>query len=139
MIDRCHQWQWRSAGSMINGKWYSHVFDPRTGLPVDRVTSATVVADRGVDADALAKVCSVLEPDDSVRLINSLPGVDCLILTADGRVAKSAGWHALERPEPITLASDARQDRGSRRTSSQPEAGDCRFQSARSPRLEQAV
>ena len=109
-------------GFMINGKWYSHVFDPRTGLPVDRVTSATVVADRGVDADALAKVCSVLELDDSVRLINSLPGVDCLILTADGRVAKSAGWHALERPKPITLASYARQDRGSREQS-RSEAG----------------
>jgi FAD:protein FMN transferase len=99
-------------GFMINGKWYSHVFDPRSGLPVDRVRSATVVADRGVDADALAKVCGVLEPDESVRLINSLAGVDCLILTADGRVAKSAGWHTLERPEPIPLAVAARQDRG---------------------------
>ncbi len=31
----------------INDKWYSHVFDPRTALPVERVTSATVVADEG--------------------------------------------------------------------------------------------
>jgi FAD:protein FMN transferase len=99
-------------GFTINGKWYSHIFDPRSGLPVDRVRSATVVADRGVDADALAKVCGVLEPDESVRLINSLAGVDCLILTADGRVAKSAGWHALERPAPVTLALAAQQDGG---------------------------
>jgi thiamine biosynthesis lipoprotein len=99
-------------GFTINGRRYSHVFDPRSGLPIERVRSATVVADRGVDADALAKVCSVLEPDDSVRLINSLPAVDCLILMADGRVAKSARWHILERPEPTTLAAARRQDRG---------------------------
>jgi thiamine biosynthesis lipoprotein len=99
-------------GFMINGNWYSHIFDPRSGLPVDHVRSATVVADRGVDADALAKVCGVLEPDASLRLVNSLAGVYCLILTADGRVAKSAGWHTLERRDPITLAVAAGQDRG---------------------------
>ena len=32
-------------GFQIDGKWYSHVFDPRSGLPVERVLSATVVAD----------------------------------------------------------------------------------------------
>jgi len=98
-------------GFMINGKWYSHVFDPRSGLPVDRVRSATVVADRGVDADALAKVCSVLAPDDSLGLIDSLAGVDCLIFTADGRVVRSSGWHKLERPRPNTLALAVSQDR----------------------------
>ena len=71
-------------GFLIQGQWYSHVFDPRSGRPVDRVKSATVVADRGVDADALAKVCGVLEPDESLRLVQSLVGVECLIIMADG-------------------------------------------------------
>jgi thiamine biosynthesis lipoprotein len=91
-------------GFRIGGRWYSHVFDPRSGQPVERVLSATVVAGRGADADALSKVCSVLEPDQSLRLVNSLAGTECMILTADGRVARSAGWHALERPQPIELA-----------------------------------
>ena len=34
-------------GFMINGKWYSHVFDPRNGWPVERIKSATVVAFEG--------------------------------------------------------------------------------------------
>ena len=72
----------------------------RSGRPVERVIGATVVAERGADADALAKVCSVLEPEESLRLVNSLPGVECLIVTADGQVARSAGWHDLERPRP---------------------------------------
>ena len=84
-------------GFQIGDKWYSHVFDPRTGWPVERVAAATVVAERGIDANALAKICSVLDPKDSLRLVDSLAGVDCLIFAADGRLAKTSGWHRLER------------------------------------------
>ena len=91
-------------GFQINNQWYSHVFDPRTARPVERVIGVTVVANRGADADALAKICGVLEPEDSLRLVNSLPDVDCLIIAADGQVARSDGWHRLERPRPVPLA-----------------------------------
>ncbi len=91
-------------GLQIDGKWYSHIFDPRSGLPVERVVSATVVAESAVDADALTKVCSVLAPEESLRLAHSLPGVECLIVMKDGRVAQSDGWHRLERPRPEILA-----------------------------------
>src|SRR5262249_44536429 len=43
-------------GFPINGKVHSHIFDPRTGAPAEGVASATVVAERSVDAEALAKV-----------------------------------------------------------------------------------
>jgi len=91
-------------GLRINGKWYSHIFDPRSGLPVERVVSATVVAEQAADADAFAKVCSVLAPQESLRLASSLPGVECLIVMNDGRVVQSEGWHRLERPRPDLLA-----------------------------------
>ena len=69
--------------------------------PVERVTGATVVADRGADADALAKVCGVLDPAASLRLIDSLDG--CRMPDRHGRRTgwpESAGWHRLERPRP---------------------------------------
>ena len=56
---------------------------PRTGEPVERVASATVVARRAIDADALAKACCVLEPEQSLRLIQSLPDTECLIVMAE--------------------------------------------------------
>ena len=87
-------------GFRINGRWYSHIFDPRSGVPVDRVASATVIAERAVDADALAKVFNVLEPEESLRLADSLPGVECLIVAKDGRIARSDGWSATRRPRP---------------------------------------
>ncbi len=100
-------------GFQINGRWYSHVFDPRSARPVERVSAATVVAERGADADALAKICGVLEPEESLRLVKSLPGVECLILTADGQVIRSAGWHRLERPRPALLAMARQRDAAS--------------------------
>ena len=47
---------------------------PGPRQPVEHVIGVTVVAERGADADALAKVCGVLEPEESLRLVNSLPG-----------------------------------------------------------------
>jgi thiamine biosynthesis lipoprotein ApbE len=79
-------------GVWISGRWYSHVFDPRTGLPVEGVASATVVARRSMHADALAKVFSVLDPAQSVQLAAALGGVDCVIVKSNGTVVTSAGW-----------------------------------------------
>jgi thiamine biosynthesis lipoprotein ApbE len=93
-------------GFRIGGKWYSHVFDPRTGQPVEHVSSATVIAPRAIDADVLAKVCCVLEPQQSLRLIGELPETECLIVMASGSMKKSTGWPLLEITPPVALASD---------------------------------
>src|SRR6185312_6480433 len=91
-------------GFRIDGKWYSHVFDPRSALPADGTASATVVAERSIDADVLAKVFNVLPPAESLAFARSIPGVECLIVACDGRVARSDGWNRLERPRPVPVA-----------------------------------
>ena len=92
-------------GFRIGGRWYSHILDPRSGMPVERVAAATVVAERSVDADAFAKACNVLEPEECVRLARSLGGIEFLIVGKDGRTTRSEGWHRYERPRPGWLAS----------------------------------
>ncbi|MCA9054705.1 MAG: DUF2271 domain-containing protein, partial [Planctomycetaceae bacterium] len=79
-------------GFSIGGRQWSHLLDPRTGWPVERVVSASVLAPRAVDADALATACSVLGPDESIELINSLPDTDCLLQLQDGSVVASEDW-----------------------------------------------
>ncbi len=92
-------------GFRIGGRWYSHIFDPRSGRPVERVAAATVIAERSVDADAFAKACNVLDPEECLRLARSLPGIEFLIVEKDGRTTRSDGWHRYERPRPGWLAS----------------------------------
>ena len=58
----------------IDGKRYSHIVDPRTGLGIVRRSSVTVIADDGAVADALATAFFVLGPDRSLPLIESTQG-----------------------------------------------------------------
>ena len=49
-------------GTMIQNKWYSHIVDPRTGMPAEGVISATVVSENAEEAGALATAFNVLTP-----------------------------------------------------------------------------
>ena len=101
-------------GFRISGQWYSHILDPRTGMPADRVAGATVIAPRSADADALATICNVLEPDESLRLVRSIPDAECLIIERDGRITRSEGWRRYELAQATALASSrpVRRERG---------------------------
>lgn len=83
-------------GFMINGKWYSHIIDPRTGMTAGKVISATVVANNATDAGALATAFNVLEPAEGMQLANSIQGTEYLVITREGERYESKGWRALE-------------------------------------------
>lgn len=85
------------------GHAYSHIFDPRTGRPADRIVSATVTAPNAMEADALATAFNVLPTERSVALANRLDGVACLLVAADGTVTRSEGWRG-PVPERLRLA-----------------------------------
>jgi len=85
-------------GESIDGKWYSHIVDPRTGLPVSEVISATVVADKATDAGALATALNVLPTAEGQALVAAVPGAEYMLITADGKRLESAGWKKLELP-----------------------------------------
>lgn len=85
-------------GIQIGNEWFSHIVDPRTGLPVNQIISATVVAPNATDAGALATAFSVLTPKESLELAATLPEVECLLITKDGTQISSGGWKALVAP-----------------------------------------
>src|SRR5262245_20623654 len=68
---------------VLNGRRYSHIIDPRTGEPVSRRSSVTVIARRATVADALATAASVLGPDQSLSLVRQLNGAERIIVYAD--------------------------------------------------------
>lgn len=76
----------------IAGETYSHVIDPRTGQSVDHVASASVIAADAASADALATAATVLEPHESIRLVNTIDGAACLIVTSDRVTHRSTDW-----------------------------------------------
>ncbi len=83
-------------GVEIGGRHYSHIVDPRTGMPADQIISSTVIARDPAEAGALATALSVLTPRESSRLIASMPGVEYRLLKNNGDRIVSGGWSSFE-------------------------------------------
>jgi thiamine biosynthesis lipoprotein len=86
---------------VIDGKRYSHIVDPRTGLGLVGRMSATVVAPSGITADSLTKVVAVLGPDKGFPIIESVPGASARFVrrTDDGLETRtSKGFPSLHEP-----------------------------------------
>jgi thiamine biosynthesis lipoprotein len=62
------------------GTRYHHILNPKTGYPVTGMTSATVVTDTVMDADALSTVLFVMGPKKGLAFIDSLKNTECLIV-----------------------------------------------------------
>ena len=86
----------------IDGKRYSHIVDPRTGLGVVDRSSVTVVARDGPTADALATAVYALGPDRGLALVDATQGASALIVRAGaaGRQSlESRAFSALPKPQ----------------------------------------
>ncbi len=58
------------------GRRYSHIMDPRTGLPASGVVSVTVIAQTAMAADALSTTLFVLGKEEGEKLIKGLENVE---------------------------------------------------------------
>ena len=83
-------------GVEIEERRYSHIVDPRTGMPADQIISSTVIAQSPAITGALATAFSVLTPEESARVAASVPGVEYLLVKKDGERIVSAGWSSYE-------------------------------------------
>jgi FAD:protein FMN transferase len=73
------------------GVRHHHLIDPRTGRSAAGVRSVTIVADDGLTTEALSKTVFVLGAERGMALVNSLPGVDAVVVDAAGQLHYSAG------------------------------------------------
>lgn len=79
----------------IDGRRYSHIVDPRTGLGVPGPAAATVIAPDCTTADALATAASVLGPDRGRAVVSRFPGSSGRFVWREAgllRTAESPTW-----------------------------------------------
>jgi thiamine biosynthesis lipoprotein len=77
-------------------KSFHHIVDPRTGYSATELISVTVVAGTAFDADAVSTSVFVLGEKAGLRLIESLEGVEGLLIARDRRIIRSSGWGSYE-------------------------------------------
>jgi FAD:protein FMN transferase len=95
-----------------DGKRYHHILNPFDGYPADTgVMSDTIVISNDISgsnmlADILTKITFVSGIDKGFKIIDSIPGVECIAITTDQKIYKSSGWkHDVEEISPdFTLA-----------------------------------
>ncbi len=83
----------------VKGHRYSHILDPRTGRPVEKMASVTVVAPDATTADAYATAASVLGPQKAIEFGESRRGVEMLVIyRKDGRLVqlRTSGFARME-------------------------------------------
>jgi thiamine biosynthesis lipoprotein len=65
---------------VIDGKRYSHIVDPKTGIGLTQRMNVSVTAPNGITSDSLTKVVSVLGPAKGFPIIEATPGVASLVV-----------------------------------------------------------
>jgi thiamine biosynthesis lipoprotein len=68
-----------------------HIMNPKTGYSATGCISVTIIAETGTQADALATAVFVMGVEDGLRLVESLNGVECLIVDDEREVHSSSG------------------------------------------------
>ena len=76
----------------IEGKKYSHIVNPHTGLGLTHQRNVTVIAPNGATADWLATACSVLSVKKALKLIKTMP--NCELLMLEMRKGKLSKWQS---------------------------------------------
>ncbi len=63
---------------------YHHILNPKNGMPAKKMISCTIIAETVMDADALATAVFVLGPENGMALVESLDGVEGMMVTESG-------------------------------------------------------
>lgn len=82
----------------VAGVRYHHILDPKTGYPARGCASVTVVTKDVEMADGLSTAIFVLGAEAGLALARSLPGVEVLIMTEDGKRISTPGLASIMEP-----------------------------------------
>ncbi len=80
---------------------YHHIIDPKTGQPARGLISTTILAPTAMEADALSTAVFVLGEQKGLALIESLPNVEGILVTDNGRIVVSSGLKDINFPTEL--------------------------------------
>jgi FAD:protein FMN transferase len=71
-----------------NGNNYHHIFDSRSGYPVENnVASLTIISDKSLDCDLYTTKLFGLDPRRILAEVNKTEGMEAIVITVDGQLA----------------------------------------------------
>lgn len=82
-----------------DGVRHHHLIDPKTGRSPGAVHSVTILAADGLTSEGLSKCVFVMGLQRGMRLVESMPGVDAVVVDAAGALHCSTGLAAAGRQD----------------------------------------
>lgn len=77
---------------MKDGRRFHHIIDPKTGYPSEsKIISATIISDDSIDGDGLSTGIYILGVEKSLSIIESIEGVEAVLVTEDKKVYVTSG------------------------------------------------
>ncbi len=81
----------------FSGIQYSHIINPKTGMPSTGIISVSVFCSSAELADALATSIFVMGTDVGLNRINQMPKIDCIIIDEKGNIHTSKNININEK------------------------------------------
>ena len=86
---------------VYNGKIYHHILNPKTGFPADtNIKQVTIVTANSQTADGLSTSVLLLGVQKGIQLVESLDGVEAILITKDHYVYFTEGLRGRYEVEP---------------------------------------
>lgn len=76
---------------------YSHIMNPKTGMPATGLTSVTVIGPSAETANGFSTSLMVLGRKEGLRLLKKHPEYACLMITDNGRVYRSKNFKKVKQ------------------------------------------
>jgi thiamine biosynthesis lipoprotein len=74
-----------------DGKRYHHIFDPKTGYPAEGLRGTTLIHPNPMVADAWNTAIFVLGPENGLKWVEKISGMETVMVTTEGDIIYSNG------------------------------------------------
>ena len=82
---------------MIDGKRYSHIINPKTGIPSTGLTGVTVIGPNAEMCNGFSTSIMVLGKEKGLELINQQKEYAALLITDEGKIIRSKNYKKIKR------------------------------------------
>lgn len=82
---------------LIDGKRYSHIINPKTGMPSTGLTSVTVIGPNAETANGFSTSIMVLGQKKGLEMMNKYPDYACLLITDSGKIIRSKNYKKVRK------------------------------------------
>ena len=89
------------------GQRYHHLIDPVTLFPKNTYDGVTVLCEDSGMADALSTAIFMLEPQEAIDFMNTIPDAECILVLEDGSKFMTEGFEAYLESCGITSGTPA--------------------------------